>query len=92
MDTKNFILARRELMDRLQARRARELSNYPFRMPDDFGVKLPTLARWALSFASQGGAISKMMEIGIPLAIPFLFRKKTSFMGRLLSRFVPPKA
>jgi len=92
MDTESFILNRREIVERLEARRAKDLSAYPFRMAENLGIQFPSWARWALSFASQGGAFSKVLQIGLPLAIPLLFNKKTPMVQNFLSRIFPPKA
>jgi hypothetical protein len=42
--------------------------------------------------APSGGLISKFVQIGLPLAIPFLFKRETPFMSRLLARFFPSKS
>ena len=86
MDTKNFIVTRAELLESLQARRERSLGSHPFRMADDYGVRLPAWARLGLSFFTPGGAISRVLEFGLPLAVPLLFRKKESFANRLVRR------
>jgi hypothetical protein len=92
MDTEDFIVSRAGLLERLQTRRDKDLGGYPFRMIEDYGVKLPAWARLALSFVTQGGAFARLMEMGLPLAIPFLFRKKLPFMERLVLRIFSPKS
>jgi hypothetical protein len=92
MDTENFLLKRRSLLERMEERRSKDLSSYPFRMGDVLGIKLPVWIRWALSLAPSGGLISKFVQIGLPLAIPFLFKRETPFMSRLLARFFPSKS
>ena len=92
MDTENFIVKRAELVSELQRRRSMDLDAYPFRMVRDYGIKLPTWARLALSFVTRGGALSRMMELGIPLAFPFLFRKQMPFMERLVYRIFSHKS
>jgi len=92
MDTENFNLERSRLVERLQARRAAELTSYPFRMMDDYGVTLPPWARLALSFVTRGGALSRFLEVGLPLAVPFLFRKQMPFVERLVHRIFSPKS
>jgi hypothetical protein len=92
MDTKDFIVGRAELLERLQARRSRELSGYPFQMMNDYGVKLPAWARLALSFVTRGGALSHLLEVGLPLAVPFLFKKQMPFFERLVHRIFSLKS
>ena len=92
MDTENFIVTRAELLERLQARRQKDLTSYPFRMIEDYGVKFPAWTRLLLSFLTQGGALARLMEMGLPLAAPFLFRKKLPFMERLVLRLFSPKS
>ena len=94
MDTEHFIVRRHELIERLESRR---LVNYPnpFRMGETLGYKLPMLAQWVFSLAGNGGGmLGRFLEIGLPLAIPLLFRKKeqSSFIGRIAQRFFSPKA
>src|SRR5207248_6763563 len=57
MDTENFIVSRASLLERLQARRQKDLTSYPFRMIEDYGVKFPAWTRLVLSFITQGGAV-----------------------------------
>ena len=92
MDTENFIVSRASLLERLQARRQKDLSAYPFRMMEDYGVKFPAWTRLALSFVTRGGALARLMEMGFPLVVPFLFRKKLPFMERLVLRIFSPKS
>lgn len=92
MDTEDFLLKRRPLLERLDARRSKDLSAYPFRMGGAFGLKLPVWARWALSLAPGGGLVSKLMQIGLPLAIPFFFKREPPLLNRILARFFPSKA
>jgi hypothetical protein len=92
MDTENFIVTRAELVERLQSRRQKDLSTYPFRMVEEYGMKMPAWARLVLSFVTQGGALARLMEMGLPLAVPFLFRKKMPFMERLVLRIFSPKS
>ena len=92
MDTENFIVTRADLVERLQSRREKDLTTYPFRMIEDYGVKFPAWMRLALSFVTRGGAFARLMEMGLPLAVPFLFRKKLPFMERLVLRIFSPKS
>jgi hypothetical protein len=92
MDTENFIVTRAEFLERLQSRRQKDLGSYPFRMIEDYGVKFPAWARLALSFVTRGGALARLMEMGLPLAVPFLFRKKMPFVERLVLRIFSPKS
>jgi hypothetical protein len=92
MDTEDFIVSRASLLERLQTRRAKDLTSYPFRMIEDYGVKFPAWTRLALSFITQGGALARLMEMGLPLVVPFLFRKKLPFMERLVLRIFSPKS
>jgi len=92
MDTKDFILERAELMERMQDRRHRDLQEFPFRMIEDYGVKLPPWARLALSFISQGGALNRLMEISMPFVVPYFFRRQMPFMDRLVHRIFSRKS
>ena len=92
MDTENFILERQRMIERLEARRAKDLSQYPFRMVEDYGMKLPSWARLALSFVSKGGILNRFIEIGVPLALPFLLKRETPSWGSLARRFFSSKA
>jgi hypothetical protein len=92
MDTENFILTRSRLVEQLQARRAKELASYPFRMMDDYGIKLPSWARLVLSFVTSGGALSRFLDVSLPLAIPFLFKKQLPLFDRLVQRIFSPKS
>jgi len=92
MDTENFIVERHRLIERLEVRRAKDLSSYPFRMGEDFGIKLPSWARLALSFVSNGGLINRFLEVGVPLALPFLLKRQAPSWSRLVQRFFSPKA
>ena len=92
MDTADFILDRTRLTEQLQARRAKDLTSYPFRLMDDFGVKLSPWARLALSFVTRGGAINRLLEIGLPLAVPFLFKKQMPFFDRIVHRIFSRKS
>ena len=92
MDTENFILKRHQLLERLEERRAKDLSAYPFRIGEDYGVKLPPWARFALSFMGRGGIINHLLEVGLPLAVPFLLKRQTPSWGRFVSRLFLPKA
>jgi len=79
-------------MERLQARRATQLEFYPFRMMDHYGLRLPTWARVALSFVTRGGLLSHLLEVGLPLAMPFFYKKQAPFFERLIQRIFSPKA
>ena len=92
MDTEHFILERRELLERMEERRAKDLSSYPFKIGEDFGIKLPSWARLALSFAGRGGLLNRFLEVGIPLALPFLMKRQVPSWGRLVQRLFLPKA
>ncbi len=92
MDTEDFIVSRASLLERLQTRREKDLGSYPFHMADYYGVKLPAWARLVLSFVTQGGAFARLLEMGLPLTIPFLFRKKMPFVERLVLRIFSPKS
>ena len=92
MDTEDFLLKRRALQERMDERRAKDRSSFPFRIGDAFGFKLPSLIRWTLSFLPLGGFVSNLMSLGLPLAIPFFFKKKPPLVSRLLSRFFPSKS
>jgi hypothetical protein len=92
MDTENFIVERNQIVERLEARRAKDLSNYPFRITEEYGVKLPSWARLALSFASGGGILNRFLEVGLPLALPFLIKRQVPSWGRLVQRFFSSKA
>jgi hypothetical protein len=92
MDTENFLLKRRALIERLEERRSKDLSTYPFRMGDAWGVKFPVWMRGALSLLPSGGLISKFIQIGVPLAVPFLFKRQTPFITRLLARLFPSES
>jgi hypothetical protein len=91
MDTENFILKRREILERLEARRVKDYTSYPFRIAEEYGVHLPSWARLALSFVTSGGLISKFLEVGLPLALPFLVKRQVPSLGRLVQRFFSPK-
>ncbi len=92
MDSENFILSRSALLDRLRGRRATRLSSYPFRMLDEYGMKMPAWARLALSFVTRGGILGRFLEVGIPLAAPFLLRRHMPFAERLLQRIFSTKS
>ena len=92
MDTENFILNRAQLVEQLQVRRARDLASYPFQMMRDYGINLPAWARLALSFVTQGGALNRLLDVGLPLAIPFLFKKQMPLIDRLVQRLFSPKS
>jgi hypothetical protein len=92
MDTKDFIVGRAEITERLQGRRSRELSSYPLHMLDNYGVKLPAWAKLALSFVTRGGALSHLLEVGLPLAVPFIFKKQMPFFDRLVHRIFSLKS
>lgn len=92
MDTESFVVRRAELVAQLQARRERDLGTYPFRMIEEYGVRLPAWARLGLSFISKGGAMSRLLEMGLPLAIPLIFRRKMSFVDRLVQRLFTSKS
>ena len=92
MDSENFVIKRHRIMERLAERRAKELTSYPFRMAEDYGMNLPSWARLALTFASKGGVLSRVLEIGLPLAVPFLMKKKTFSLGRLVQQFFLPRS
>ncbi len=92
MDTEYFVVRRSELTELLQQRRALELTTYPFQMMEDYGVKLPAWARLGLSMFARGGLMGKFLELGIPLAAPFLFRKKMPFVSRLIQTIFSAKS
>lgn len=92
MDTKDFIVSRTELVERMESRRRSDLSSYPFRMVEHYGVKFPAWARLALSFLSQGGALSRMMEISMPFVVPYIFRKQMPLVDRLVQRIFSRKS
>jgi hypothetical protein len=92
MDTENFIVERTRLAEQLQGRRAKDLSDYPFRMADDYGLSLPAWARLALSLVGKGSNFSKVIEVALPLAVPLLFRKKAPFLQRLVQGFFSRKS
>jgi hypothetical protein len=79
MDTENFLLKRRALLDRMEARR----------LANAGGVKLPAWMRWAIRLAPSGGVLGPLIQIGMPLVIPFLFRRQASWFSRLLVRLLP---
>ena len=79
MDTENFLLRRRAILERLDERRSGNLSLYPFR--------IPTWVKWGLALASRGGIVSTLLELGLTVAAPLLLKKPLPFLGRLLSRF-----
>jgi len=87
MDTENFLLKRRAILERLEERRSRHPSGYPFRIGSLFGMKFPFWLKWGLSLASRQGAIVRLLEVGLTLAAPVLFMKKVPFLTRLLTRF-----
>jgi hypothetical protein len=92
MDTENFLLKRRALLERLEERRSKDLASYPFRMGDAWGIKLPGWVRWALTLVPTGGLVSRFIQIGLPLAVPFLFKKQTPLISRLLARLFPSES
>ena len=92
MDTENFLLRRRALVERLEERRSKNLSSYPFRIGEAWGIKLPVWIRWALSLVPSGGIINRFIQIGLPLAVPFLFKRQTPLISRLLARFFPSES
>jgi hypothetical protein len=92
MDTENFILARAGLVAELQKRRSRDPETYSFRMFQGYGINLPSWAKLGLSFMTREGAIMRLMELGLPLALPFLYRRKMPFVERLFHRIFSPKA
>ena len=92
MDTENFLVRRRDLTERLYERRVRDRSTYPLPLGTHFGLELPLWARCALSLMPRGGLVSSLLQIGLPLAAPFVFRKKVPWINRLLTHFLPSKA
>ncbi len=92
MDTENFIVKRAELVEELQRRRMSDMGSYPFQLMKEYGVRLPTWARFALSFVTRGGVLSRMMEVALPLAVPFLLKKQMPFFDRLVHRIFSPKS
>jgi hypothetical protein len=91
MDTEDFIVSRREILERLEERRKRDYTSYPFRIAEEYGIRLPSWARLALSFVTSGGLLSKFLEVGLPLALPFLVKRQIPSWGRLVQRFFSPK-
>ena len=91
MDTEDFLLERRNLLERLSDRRARDLSSSPVRMARALGIEFPAWAKVLLSLAPNAGVLSGLMRIGLPLALPFLFKRKAPFFTRLLAHFYQPK-
>jgi hypothetical protein len=87
MDTENFLLTRRAILDRLEDRRSRRPSANLFGMGGLFGLKLPFWLKWGLSLATEQGAIVRLLEVGLTLAAPFLLKKKAPFLNRVLARF-----
>jgi hypothetical protein len=92
MDSENFIVTRSRLVEQLQARRARDLASYPFHMMDDYGIKLPAWARLVLSFVTRGGSLSRFLDVGLPLAVPYLFKKQLPLFDRIIQRIFSPKS
>jgi hypothetical protein len=92
MDTEHFVLDSARISERLAARRSVTLSSYPSHAMERFGVQVPLWAKLALSFATRGGALSRLLEIGIPLAAPFLFRRQMPFLERLVHRIFSAKS
>ena len=92
MDSENFILNRREILERLEVRRSKDLSTYPFRIGKDYGVQLPAWAQLVLSFASQNGILNRFLEVGLPVALPFLLKRQAPSWGRLVQRLFSPKS
>jgi len=90
MDTENFLLKRRSLIERLESRRAQDLSAY--QGGSLFGLKLPMVARLALSMVPRGGIVTSLLQIGLPLAATFFLKKKPSFISGILARFLPSRA
>jgi hypothetical protein len=91
MDSEDFIVDRREIVARMEERRSRDVSSYPFQMGAGFGFQLPGWLRMALSFAPRGGLVSSLMQISLPLVAPFLLKKQIPLLSRLLTRFYPSK-
>ena len=92
MDTENFLLRRRAILERLDQRRSRDPSGYPFRMGSVFGMKFPFWMKWGLSLATRGGVLSRLLEVGLTLAVPLLLKKQQPFLSRLLARFQSSEA
>ena len=92
MDTENFILRRHVLLERLGERRSRDLSSYPFQIGNIWGVKMPIWLRWGLSLVPNGGLVSRLMQVALPLAVPFIFRKQAPLVTRLFDRIFPSKS
>jgi hypothetical protein len=92
MDTENFIVSRHQILERLEERRRKDYTSYPFRIAEEYGVRLPSWARLALSFVTSGGVLSRFLEVGLPLALPFLVKKQMPSFGRLVQRFFSPKS
>jgi len=91
MDSKDFLLKRRELLDRLETRRARDISTYPFRLGGAFGLKFPAWMRWLLTLVPVGGLAGGLMRVALPIALPFIFRKQPPLLDRLFACFLPSK-
>jgi hypothetical protein len=92
MDAKNFILNRHQILVRLENRRQIDVTNYPFQMGKEYGIQLPAWARLALSVVTQGSVLSRFLQVGLPLAAPFLLRRQMPSWGRLVQRFFTPKS
>jgi hypothetical protein len=51
-----------------------------------FGMKFPSWLKWGLAFAAQRGMITRMLQLGLTLATPFLIKKELPILGRLLAK------
>lgn len=92
MDSENFILERNRLTTRMNDRRHERLEAYPFRMFQDMGLKMPVWARLALSFISRGSVMSRFLEVGLPLAAPFIFSRQLPLVDKLVHRIFSRKS
>jgi hypothetical protein len=92
MDTKDFLLKRQAILERLDERRSRDPSAYPFQMGSIFGMKFPFWLKWGLSFATRGGVLSRLLQVGLTIAAPLVLKKQLPFLSRLLSRFSSSEA
>jgi len=57
-----------------------------------FGMKFPFWMKWGLSLATRGGVLSRLLEVGLTLAVPLLLKKQQPFLSRLLARFQSSEA